>query len=343
MLTDRALLIFLLGLIVALSVGVLLLLQPDRIGRLVRTRRGLVAVLSVSVVIVVVMSVQSADVSSGAAPRARPTALVPLATVLGAVKASTRIHVAPPDLTPSLAEASTDVGLPPASSGCFASAVQTSVPACLFGDPEGNHTIVLYGDSHAGMWFQALDAIAARSHWRLIALTKSSCPAAPMPNLASCASWQRYAINRIKEINPDLLVISQWALDPITFGVRDPAKQWKQYLESLLKSVASPTTTSVVIGQIPYLQGTECLARGLPDVQRCSVSPRYSFVPPYNKAERTAALAEGARYIDVIPWLCAKRCSPVIANYDVYVDGNHLSTGYSLYLEGVLAQKLGLN
>jgi hypothetical protein len=341
--TDRALLMFLLGLIVALSVVVLVLLQPARIGRLVRTRRGLVVALSVSVVAVLVMSVDSADVSSGAAPTARPSALVPLATVLGVVKASRRIHVAPPDLTPSLAEASTDVGLPPPSSGCFASAVQSAMPACLFGDHEGNHTMVLYGDSHAGMWFQALDEIASRAHWKLIGLIKSSCPAAPMPNIATCADWQRYAIKRIKAINPDLLVISQWARDPITFGVRDPANQWKQYLESLLKSVASPTTTSVVIGQIPYLQGTECLARGLPDVQRCSVSPRFSFVPPYNRAERAAALAEGARYIDVTPWLCAKRCSPVIANYDVYVDGDHLSTGYTLYLEGVLAQKLGLN
>ena len=72
------------------------------------------------------------------------------------------------------------------------------------------------------------------------------------------------------------------------------------------------------------------------------MSLRFSFVPPYNKAERTAALAEGARYIDVIPWLCAKRCSAVIANYDVYVDGDHLSTSYTLHLEGVLAQKLAL-
>ena len=193
------------------------------------------------------------------------------------------------------------------------------------------------------MWFQALDAIATRAHWRFIALTKSSCPAAPLPSSAgSCAPWQQYAIKRINRLDPDLLIISQWALDPVRLGVHDTPKQWQQSLERVLRSIRAPRTKSVVIGDIPYSQGSECLARGLPNVQACAVSAWYSFVPQYHQAERTAALAAGARYINVLPWLCAKKCSAVIANYDVYVDGDHLSTGYTLYLEGVLAQKLAL-
>ena len=161
MLTDwDILLVFLLVLIVALGIVVLMLLQPTRIDRLVRTRHLLVGALSVSIVAVCSISLERADVSSVAAPNLQPTALVPLATVLREVKASNRIRVAPPSLTPSLSEADSNVGLPSASSDCFASETQSSVPTCLFGDRSGIHTMVLYGDSHAGMWFQVLDSIA---------------------------------------------------------------------------------------------------------------------------------------------------------------------------------------
>ena len=34
----------------------------------------------------------------------------------------------------------------------------------------GSKTMVIYGDSHAGMWLDALSPIAAREHWRLIDL-----------------------------------------------------------------------------------------------------------------------------------------------------------------------------
>src|ERR1700722_2004862 len=118
-LADWAILLgFLLALIVVLGVVVLVLLQPTRIDRFVRTRRSLVAILSATVVAVFIISVEQADVSSVATPRPRPTEVVPLGTVLQAVKESNTIHALPSDLMPALAASGTDVGLPPASSHC---------------------------------------------------------------------------------------------------------------------------------------------------------------------------------------------------------------------------------
>ena len=37
--------------------------------------------------------------------------------------------------------------------------------------------MVIYGDSHAGMWFDALNVIAKEAHWRLVDLWKGGCPA----------------------------------------------------------------------------------------------------------------------------------------------------------------------
>ena len=82
----------------------------------------------------------------------------------------------PSDLSPSLAQASHDWGGPQAP--CFPGFQQTSIPAsCVFGDPHGAKTMVIYGDSHAGMWLDALNPIAIRNHWKLIDLSKGACPA----------------------------------------------------------------------------------------------------------------------------------------------------------------------
>src|SRR6266700_3706088 len=40
-----------------------------------------------------------------------------------------------------------------------------TLPACVYGDPRGTHTIVLFGDSHAEMWLPGFDAMARRAHW----------------------------------------------------------------------------------------------------------------------------------------------------------------------------------
>ena len=54
-------------------------------------------------------------------------------------------------------------------------------PACTYGDPQGTHTMVLYGDSHAAMWFYPLDLIASVSHWKFGHPSKGWCPASMLP------------------------------------------------------------------------------------------------------------------------------------------------------------------
>ena len=93
------------------------------------------------------------------------------------VAASDTIEQAPPNLTPSPGAAFFDFGIPSSWAGCSASYSQVKIPACTFGDAEGTHTVVLYGDSHALMWAQAMNDIAIRAKWRFVLLEKSGCPA----------------------------------------------------------------------------------------------------------------------------------------------------------------------
>ena len=64
------------------------------------------------------------------------------------------ITTLPADLTPDAGRRAVRLGGPPQP--CWPSS--GSPPwACAFGDPTGSRTLVLYGDSHAGMWFYALN------------------------------------------------------------------------------------------------------------------------------------------------------------------------------------------
>jgi peptidoglycan/LPS O-acetylase OafA/YrhL len=263
-----------------------------------------------------------------------------------------RIQTLPADLTPPLSGVFFDEGLEVSQAGCWPSFGQASEHVCVLGDPHGTHTMVLYGDSHAGMWADALSDIARSSHWRVILLGKGSCPVnmLPYPNpsgwgtpggeFAVCDQWHRFAIATINRLRPDLLIVTQEDLGtPV--GRAYTRQQWQRALRSVLRSVMSPHTEKVVLGNIPHLHqsGPECLSRNTTDVQACSGPPN-SQVVAYGAAERAAAAAVGGRYIDTTPWFCLRTCSPIVGRYEVYFDDGHVTRTYAHFLEGVLAEAL---
>ncbi len=279
-----------------------------------------------------------------------------LATVLHLVAASNEIRRIPPRLNPPVAQAiatsRSNLGFPPLSRGCEPSYSQSTVPTCLFGDRHGTHTMVLYGDSHAGMWFRAIDDIATRAHWRLILLFKPTCLAGSLlvkppsgvgtsGDWVACDRWHRFAIRRIKQIKPDLVIVSQASSYLTPVGTSYTPAQWQSGLQHTLGAITSAHTTAIVLGDIPASRGPDCLAEHGDEVQSCSPSP-FSSHTAYDRAERLAAQALSARYINVTPWFCARRCSPIIGDYNVYFDASHVAVGYSRFLEKVLAEKIDL-
>jgi peptidoglycan/LPS O-acetylase OafA/YrhL len=279
---------------------------------------------------------------------------VPLSTVLAAVAASHNIKQLPSNLNPSLkallTHADALTGLGADGKGCSPGSSGASVRACDFGDRNAKRTMVLYGDSHAGMWFRSLDAIAIRQHWKLVVLMKHGCPASLVSiggyegsRVRSCDKWHQYVVRRIKKLEPALVVLSQTEGYAKPGGKGFTSQQWQQSLEDTLTTLSSPQTRAAVIGNTAAfaITGPECLARHPTSVQACSAPPNPAYLM-FNAAEKSAAAAKGATYVDVMPWFCSRRCSPVIGNDEVYWE-NHVTEGYSLFLQGVLAKSLGLH
>jgi peptidoglycan/LPS O-acetylase OafA/YrhL len=267
------------------------------------------------------------------------------------VRDSTQIHTLPADLSPPLGTASW--GGPPPQ--CFPGTGQTTVPACTFGDRTASRTMVIYGDSHAAMWFAAMNVIALNAHWKLVVLGKGYCPADSLPyenppgfgrsggEYAACDAWHTFAINRIRKLHPDLVVITQ-EIRSKPDGRLYTSEQWENGLEKTFSLLGVPAQRIVVLGNIPILPKSPpgCLSLHPDDVQACSGLP-LGFEDQFNQAEVAAAAHAGTRYINVKNWFCAATCSPVVGKYQVYFDDYHVTATYSVYLARVLDDALHLS
>jgi peptidoglycan/LPS O-acetylase OafA/YrhL len=344
--------------LVAAAISYRLVENPIRRSRYLSGHRVASIGMGVSLVViaVVVLTIQihtergaAGPPSSGKAGSGAVATAQELSDLLGSAP---RIQTVPANLTPPLSGVTFDHWWRLSGNGCWPTFGQASEPLCVLGDPRGTRTMVLYGDSHAGMWAQALNDIALTSHWRLILLAKGSCPVNMLPygnppgwgtpggEYAVCDQWHRFALATINRLRPDLLIVTQEDRDP-PVGKPYTPRQWRRALRRVLQSVTSPHTEKVVLGNIPHLpqSGPECLSRNTADVQACS-GPPSSVVVGYNAAERAAASAVGGRYIDTTPWFCQRTCTPIVGTYEVYFDDAHVTRTYADFLEGVLAEAL---
>ena len=278
------------------------------------------------------------------------------ARVAAIVATSVGLRALPAHLVPPLAQAFGDEAVPLVD-GCFDSFKDSVVHPCNYGDLAGKQTVVLYGDSHAMMWFPALEQIAVDHGWHLVALAKATCPPVQVPVFSpdlghwyrQCARWKRAALARIRALHPGLVVVGasrEYGVPNdhvLVYGVR-----WIAGLVRTVRLLRADGAAVVVLGPVPYPTGvvSDCLAVHRHDVGACDVPDQVvAGVEGYNAAgvagETAAVHAAGAAYLDVSPWFCARgACAVVVGDRLVYRDDNHLTATYAGWLAAALAAEL---
>jgi hypothetical protein len=242
------------------------------------------------------------------------------------------------------------------SSACPDVAVSMSsvnVNDCIFGDVNSTKTIVLTGDSRAQMWFNAIDAIATASKYRLVFLAKSGCPVplatyeindlhGPLINAPwkACSNWHKFIATAIRSLAPRLVIVSSTAEMDLADPARgaSPREETADMLAFL--HTLPPSAKVVVMGGFPEpgatLSPTLCLSRNPDAVGKCAYEPS-RYVRQIDSAIRQAVREAGVGYVNEEPWLCGNICPAVIANIIPYtIDGYHIDGTYAQYLTGVL-------
>ena len=220
--------------------------------------------------------------------------------------------------------------------GCHANYSQTQSAKCEYANLDSEKVMVLYGDSHAAQWFPALLEIANRSGYKLISLTKSACPAVDTKRndqggfkMAKCAKWRENTTKRIREIQPDVLVMSsfQYFAQPKQFT--DRQAWWNEGQQKLMRAVktASPHLIYITATPHPTRDIPACLTNN--PISKC------------NTSERSKDLSiPGFDVIDPNPWLCSNVCPAVKDGVVAYRDASHISVDMSIALIPRLTQAL---
>ena len=258
---------------------------------------------------------------------------------------------------PTPREAETEENRPQMyADGCHLDLPETESPACVYGNPASDTTVVLFGDSHAMQWFPALNKLAKEHDWRLVGLTKSACSPAKIHiysaglrrDYRECDEWRDRTLQRItQQEDPSLVVISMLN----RYVPREEGKRLygeaadeavvEGYVSTLrkLRSTGAPVA---VMEDVPRTDKNipECVSRSLDNLRDCAFPRGDAMGQPRDNA-RAAAEVQGASLIDATPMICpGKTCPAVIGDALVYRNGSHLTATYVRSLTPWLDERL---
>jgi SGNH domain (fused to AT3 domains) len=274
-----------------------------------------------------------------------------------ALKAAQSITRVPADLTPKLSNLNDIEVLDNGDCPANYTAPNVGIDAlhfgeCTYGDPTGARLLDIFGDGLAGTWLTAIRYAAERAGWRVRIFYFPACPAPDLtfysvdtdsPNYA-CNMFRTAAIAAIRQTHPAMVVVTSSTLQHVTRHRLVTSAQWKSGYSKTLSLLKMSGTRLVVMGDIPYLTKDDpvCLVSHESDVQACATPLSVAETGVWTSAERQAAKASGAEYINPAPWICSKICEPIVGNIRVYNDEYDLSATYAKYLSGVVQTALKL-
>lgn len=298
-----------------------------------RPRRTLLAALAGSVACVAI----AAAAYGYSNTRPLHTEQVAAETVASESPAATSF--VPANLKPSLRDASDDQPEIYAD-GCHQSFASTDATGCLYGEDDAPR-IVIFGDSHAGQWFPAVESFAQTYGYAVQVFTKSSCRSLMMPQLrdgvpySECTIWRDRVIDKLNEETPALVLLSNYSGG---FSSSTP-DAWADGLSETLDRVRAP---SAVIADSPDLGFTPsiCLSAHLSDAAACAVPASQALRPQVRDVEAQVAFEHDVPVVDLAADICTDECAPIIGNTLVYRDGHHLTATFAASLAAPLGDQL---
>ncbi|OLT45231.1 hypothetical protein BJF85_02280 [Saccharomonospora sp. CUA-673] len=228
--------------------------------------------------------------------------------------------------------------------GCHADRPETASGECVYGNPNSDRTVVLFGDSHAMQYFPALENIAQERDWRLVPLTKSGC-APPDVSLyndalrryyAECDTWRQATLDRIKEQEKPDLVITGGRDTYATMDGEDHVSAaestdtLREGYVSTLEQLRDTGARVVTIKDNPHPDKDipSCVS-GAPDsLEDCAVPQDVAYNYPH-VADHAANEVRGVRLLDPTSMFCRDgTCPAVIGDVVVYGVTTHLTATY---------------
>jgi peptidoglycan/LPS O-acetylase OafA/YrhL len=231
------------------------------------------------------------------------------------------------------------------TAGCLDDIPVSTPHECVFGDTKNPVlTVALVGDSAAGEWFDALNAIAVQRHWKLVTELHSSCPwsstmmlnSNDIGNFTACQTWGAAVLHDlITTIRPNVVLTSDYpnvatpdspkespaAVAEIGDGM---ANYWTK-LENAGISVTAIKESPDLVEDVPT-----CVEQHSTDLAKCDVPVSKAVLQDSPVTYAAKQMNGKVNVVDANSLICGpKVCTPVIGNVLVFSDRHHLTWYYS--------------
>ncbi len=184
--------------------------------------------------------------------------------------------------------------------GCHQWRPSKNPVACIYGHtkkPRG--TVILFGDSHAAHWFNVVNTAAKRQKWKMLSVTKSSCPANSLfvrryrqhQPYGECKAWRQRVFRKLAngELGTvDAVVMSSWDFHQVldrnkrVLTGKSRAAEWQAGTEATLRRLTKHVKTVYVLRDSPQLPGgtlgfQRCVRGNVNNPARCGTTVKRAF------------------------------------------------------------------
>ena len=344
--------------------------NPIRLNVSIQGSKALVFAVAITAVVAGsgVIARNNPPISASATAATTPTLTVGSTTIPAAVETSTSVATAP--TLPSrlgpvepIAQAMTFTGLPgnldPSlrnaladmpviyKNNCHAGFSAIRPKPCVYGDPESDVVVGLYGDSHAAQWFPAFEKVAIKRGWKLMLYTKRGCPPADIPTYSKvlgkvyneCGPWRENVYSQMETDGVSVVFVAFFER-LLSASTKIPMwqKEWREGLQGTVDALTSRNITPILMEDTPY-PGQDvptCLSRHYTNVHLCSASVGNGYRPDMFEMMNDFDAA-GVNVLWVRDWFCtSSACPTVVGNLLVYRDDNHMTVRYASYIAPLL-------
>jgi peptidoglycan/LPS O-acetylase OafA/YrhL len=288
------------------------------------------------------------------APNQTPTPVPEMTPALTYAPVPTFSTYAVANLKPALGKAATDYEQPWKDNclGWRTTTAPSTSSKCVYGNPSGDFTVVMIGDSHGSAIFPGVNEVAKAHGWKLIPYLKINCPfvdfsdvmwhGPPEQAYPQCMTWNQVVLSRVKSVKPDLVIIamSRWIWTESNTTVASEAASLTRMIQKF------PAGTKTVIIQDPPLPTNvdvpSCLSSFLTDWRKCSYSRALGFGSAMGSREARVVAATGAGRIVLTDQVCpgAGACPVVINGMIAWRDQHHFTATFARSLGPAIDEQL---
>lgn len=211
------------------------------------------------------------------------------------------------------------------------------VKPCSYGQAQAPKTAVLMGDSIGAQWFNTIAEIHDPQEWRLLVLTKSSCPMVEVPffyerigrEYTECQTWRRNAIAWLNTQKIDRLFLGgtaspKFSDQELQEGTAKVLAQFEDKIPAIYLIEANPT-----LG----FNGPDCLMKYQASApEKCAQgradNSRYRHVAEL--LQKVTTQYEHVHWIETASAVCPKeQCSALHGDTVVFRDSQHLTASFT--------------